>query len=226
MTLYTLCFAALKYPALPPPPVNVPLGNQLGALQPQPPSAQNHQVAQIASQYLAALLEYQTGDDPTLHDPSLPQYYFSTALCLLNFINVNPDVCRRIASHPTLFNGIVEKMLAPDFVDGMKSAPRPGGRNFPPATFDDEFGSLLQFLSTSLLYRAEMETIHPRIDELIPKLRLWKRTYKNSTTKTIARAADRLVEQIQGMDPTTILGMRTCRRRKWSVALLRAGSME
>ncbi|KAF4624757.1 hypothetical protein G7Y89_g13411 [Cudoniella acicularis] len=209
MTLYTIGFAALKYPALPPPPVNVPLTNQVGALQHQPQDIQNHQVAQIASQYLTALIEYQTSDEPTLHDPSLPQYYFSTAICLLNFLNASPDVCKCIAAHPTLVNNIVEKLLAPEFLDGMKSVQRPGGAHFPPATFDDDFGSLLQFLSTLLLYRDGMEALHPRIEELIPKLRTWKQTYRNSRTKTISAAAERLVEQIQGMDPTMIAMMRT-----------------
>ncbi len=209
MSLYTIGFAALKYPALPPPPVNVPLGNQVGALQYQPPAAQNHQIAQIASQYLNALMEYQTSDEPTLHDPSLPQYYFSTAVCLLNFLTTSPDVCKRVAAHPTLLNSIIEKLLAPDFVDKMKGVPRPGGVQFPAATFDDDFGSLLQFLSTLLLYRSEMETLHPQIKELIPKLRTWKQTYRNSSVRTISNAAERLVGQIQGMDPTMIAAMRT-----------------
>lgn len=208
MSLYTIGFAALKYPALPPPPVNVPLTNQVGALQHQPPTARNHMVAQIASQYLAVLLEYQTSEDSVLHDPSLPQYYFSTAICLLNFLSANPDVCKRIAAHPTLVNSIIEKLLVPDFVDGMKNVHRPGGAHFPAATFDDDFGSLLQFLSTMLLYRDEMETLHPRIEELIPKLRTWQHAYRHSSVRTISRAAERLVEQIQGMDPTMIAGVR------------------
>lgn len=209
MSLYTIGFAALKYPALPPPPVNVPLTNQVGALQYSPRAAQNHMVAQIASQYLTVLLEYQTSDDPTLHDPSLPQYYFSTALCLLNFLTASPDVCKRIAAHPTLTNSIIEKLLAPDFIDGMKSVQRPGGAHFPPAKFEDDFGSVLQFVSTMLLYRDQMETLHPRIQELIPKLRIWKKTYRNSSVRTISSAAERLVTQIQGMDPGTIAMMRS-----------------
>lgn len=209
MSLYTIGFAALKYPALPPPPINVPLANQVGVLQRQPPAAQNHMVAQIASQYLPVLLEYQTSDASALHDPSLPQYYFSTAICLLNFLNMNPDVCKRIAAHPTLLNNIIEKLLAPDFVDGMKSVQRPGGAHFPAATFDDDFGSVLQFLSTMLLYRDEMAALHPRINELIPKLRVWKQTYRHSSVRTISRAAERLVDQIQGMDPTSIAMMRS-----------------
>lgn len=80
---------------------------------------------------------------------------------------------------------------------------------FPPATFDDEFGSILQFLSTLLLYTDEMETRHPRINELVPRCRIWKREYKNSRVKTISRAADRLVDQIQGMDQQMITMMRS-----------------
>lgn len=62
ITLHTIGFAALKYPALPPEPVDVPLGNQVGVLQRQPPTSSNHVIAQIDSQYLDALLEYQTSD--------------------------------------------------------------------------------------------------------------------------------------------------------------------
>lgn len=203
MTLYTIGYAALKYPALAPPPVNVPLGNQVGVLQYQPPKAQSQIVAQIASQYLDALLEYQTSDEPSLHDPSLPQYYFSTALCLLNFLNMNPDVCQRIAAHPGLVNGIVEKLLMPNFTENMKKVQRMGG-----ATFDADFGSLLQFLSTMLLYADKIEPQHPRIKELIPTLRAWKVTYRNSPVKTISRAAERLVGQIEGMDTMMLEGMR------------------
>lgn len=209
MTLYTIGFAALKYPALPPPPVNVPLGNQLGVIQHQPQAAQNQAVAQIASQYLDALLEYQTSDDATLRDPSSPQYYFSTAICLLNLLSFNPDVCKRIARHPTIVNSIIEKLLVPDFESSMKGVPRPGGTHFPAATFDAEFGGLLQFLSTMLLYTDEIETLHPRIKELIPKLRTWKKTYRNSSVRTIKDVAERLVDQIQGMDPTMISMMRS-----------------
>ncbi|PMD41235.1 hypothetical protein L207DRAFT_511150 [Hyaloscypha variabilis F] len=209
LTLYTIGFAALRYPALPPPPINVPLGNIVGALQLVPPPAQNHMVAQIASQYVNALIEYQTSDEATLHDPSLPQYYMSTALILLNFLTGNPDVCKRAAQHPALLNDVVEKLLAPDFEDRMKAVVRPPGpRGIPPAKFDDDFGTLLQFVSTMLLYRAEIVGLHPRINELIPKLREWKRTYRNSPTKTIKNASERLVDQIQGMDPTMVAMMR------------------
>ncbi|KAF8866492.1 hypothetical protein BDZ45DRAFT_667761 [Acephala macrosclerotiorum] len=208
MTLHSIGFAALRYPELPPSPP-VPLNNQVGVLQHEAPGAQNHEVAQIASQYLNALIEYQTSDDTILNDTSSPQYYFSTAICLLNFLNMNPDVCKRIATHPTLVNSVVEKMLAPEFPNNMKNVQRPMIGPFPPATFDDDFGSILQFLSTLLLYTDEMETRHPRINELIPRCRTWKREYKNSRVKTISRAADRLVDQIQGMDRQMITMMRS-----------------
>lgn len=206
LTLYDVGFAALRYPELA--PIGVPLGNIVGAMQHVPPSQQNHMIAQIASQYLTALLEYQASEEPSLHDPSLPQYYFSTALCLLNFLTTSPDVCKRVAAHPTVLNDVIEKLLAPDFVDRMKAAPRSGGPMFPPAKFDDDFGSLLQFVSTILLYRAEITALHPRIDELIPKLNEWKRTYRNSSCRTIKNASERLVEQIRGMDPTMVAMMR------------------
>lgn len=51
--------------------------------------------------------------------------------------------------------------------------------------------------------------LHPRINELVPKLRIWKRTYKNSPVKSIKNAAERLVDQIQGMAPEQILMVRT-----------------
>jgi len=59
-----------------------------------------------------------------------------------------------------------------------------------------------------LLYKAEIENLHPRIEELIPKLRIWKQAYRRSRTKTISNAAERLVDQIRGMDPTAITMMR------------------
>ncbi|KUJ10814.1 uncharacterized protein LY89DRAFT_689418 [Mollisia scopiformis] len=204
VTLYTIGYAALKYPSLPPAPVNVPLGDQVGLLQHQLPHAQNHQIAQLASQYLNALLTYQTSSDPALHDPSTPQYYFSTAICLLNFLNTSPDVCKRIASHPTLLHDVVEKLLANDVVEKMKAVPRPGGANFPAATFDDDFGSLLQFLSTVLLYIDDPSSVHERFQDLIPKLRAWKREFRGSRVRTISNAADRLVGQIQGTDATML----------------------
>ncbi|TVY68985.1 Protein CBFA2T3 [Lachnellula suecica] len=205
MSLYTIGFAALRYPALPPPPVDVPLTNQM-----QEPEEQNHMIAQIASQYLESLLSYQTSNEPTLHDPSLPQYYFSTAICLLNLLNTNPDVCKRIAAHPALVNNVIEKLLAPDFVDKMKGAPRPGGAHFPAATFEEDFGSVLQFLSTMLLYKDQIPLPHPRIQELIPKLRTWKQTYRSSSVKTISNASERLIQQIDGsMSPTMVAMMRS-----------------
>ena len=51
MSLYDVGFAALKYSSLPSPPYNVPLGNMAGTFQHVPPDgAQNHMIAQIASQ--------------------------------------------------------------------------------------------------------------------------------------------------------------------------------
>lgn len=68
-------------------------------------------IAQVASQYLTVLLEYQTSDEPTLHDRSLPQYYLSTALILLDFLNTSPDVCKRIVARPEIVNSVIEKLL-------------------------------------------------------------------------------------------------------------------
>ena len=72
MDLYSIGFVTLRYPHLAP-EFPVPMGNIIGALQHQPMSAQNHQVAQIASQYIDEFIAYQIGDDPLLHDKSSPQ---------------------------------------------------------------------------------------------------------------------------------------------------------
>jgi hypothetical protein len=63
MTLHTIGYAALKFPELAP-ELAVPLQNQVGALQRVRPDEQDQMIAQIASQYLDALMAYQTGDDP------------------------------------------------------------------------------------------------------------------------------------------------------------------
>lgn len=118
MSLYTIGYAALKYPDLCP-ELPIPLGNQVGVLQRCPTSDQNHMIAQIASQYLPTLLAYQTSDDPHLHDSKDAQYYFSTALCLLNFLTGNPDICMRIAREPKITHDVVEKLLDPDFEKNM-----------------------------------------------------------------------------------------------------------
>ena len=73
-------------------------------------------IAQIASQYLLVLIEYQTSDAPALHDPTLAQYYFSSALCLLNYLTGSPGACKRIATHPAVVNDVTEKLLAPNFI--------------------------------------------------------------------------------------------------------------
>ncbi len=210
LTLYEIGFAALKYPSVPPPPQrNIPLNNIVGALQHVPPASQHHMIAQIASQYLNALIEYQKSDAPILHDQSSSEYYMSNALLLINFLmGGSPDVCKRAAQHPALLNNVIEKLLEPDFVDRMKAVDRPEVPPFPPPTFDADFGNVLQFVSTMLLYRDDIETLHPRISELVPKLREWKRTFRNSPVKTIKNASERLVDQIQGLDPTMISMMR------------------
>ena len=159
ISLHDIGFAALKYPALPAAPYNVPLTNMVGALQRQQTAAQNHTITQIASQFLTSLIEYQISDEPTLRDPDLPQYYFSTALHLLNFLSGSPDVSKRIAANPILVNGVIEKLLADDFVTNMKNIRRPMVGGFPAAEFEADFGCVLQFVSTMLLYRDVMESL-------------------------------------------------------------------
>jgi len=129
---------------------------------------------------------------------------------------MNPDVCKRIATYQksAIVNRVVGQLLEDGFVEKMKKVKRPEGpMGIPAATFDDEFGSLLQFLSTELLYKKEIEeegNLHPQIQDLIPKLKGWKRDFRNSETKTISRAAERLVEQIGGqMREEMVMGMRT-----------------
>ncbi|RDW74953.1 hypothetical protein BP6252_06095 [Coleophoma cylindrospora] len=208
MTLRTIGYAALKYPDLAA-ELPVPLVNQIGALQRVGGEHQDHMIAQLGSQYLTALLEFQVSENALLHDPSSSQYYFSTALSLLNFLTTSPDVCIRIAKHPAVVHDVVEKLLDPNVEATMRACDRSSGPQFPPATFEDDFGSLLQFVSTILLYVDQPETLHPRISELIPKCQTWAKTYKNSRVRTIANAASRLVMQIQGMDPAMKAQLKT-----------------
>ncbi|KAL3424240.1 pentatricopeptide repeat domain-containing protein [Phlyctema vagabunda] len=211
MTLYTIGYSTLKYPALPP-ELPVPLCNQIGVLQRAPSEEeQNHGIAQLASQYLPALLEFQSSDDPQLNDEKSAQYWFSTALCLLNLLTTNPDVCAVIVKHPTVVHDVIEKLLDPEIETKMKACGRlDAGPQFAPARFEDEFGTLLQFLSTILLHHPEKtEELHPRIHELIPKLKTWQRKYERSTVRTIDNASKRLVSQIEGMDPNTVNYMRS-----------------
>lgn len=175
-----------------------------------PPPHRDTRLPKIASQYVDSLIAYQISDEPTLHDPNDPQYYLSTALCLLNFLTSSPDVCKRVATEPAIINGVIEKLLAPDFVANMKKVVRPSGNyGIPPAKFDDDFGTLLQFVSTMLLYKVELgSSLHPRVKELVPKLKEWKKTYKNSPTKTIRNASERLVDQIEATDSMMATMMR------------------
>lgn len=190
--------------------------NIIAVLQLQPVHQQNHFSTQIASQYLNALLEYQTSDDAQLNDPSSPQYYLSTALNLLNYLTANPDICKRNGCTPNLVNNIIDKLLMPSFQQKMRAAPRPAISFFPPATFDDDFGSLLQFLSTILLYKAEIDAsgypLNPRITELMPKLLIWKQS-RVSFHKTVT---DRLVDQIEGMDAEFVATMRKMQEKSLS----------
>lgn len=81
-----------------------------------------HTVTQVVSLYLDTLIDYQTGDDAALHDSSLPQYYFLIALCVLNFLNTNPDVCRRVAARPALACVLAGRLLDPGFIEGIRIA--------------------------------------------------------------------------------------------------------
>ena len=59
-----------------------------------------------------------------------------------------------------------------------------------------------------LLYKEEMGEVHPRIAELVPLCKTWMKTFKNSPTRTIKAASERLVDQIPGLDPEMITMMR------------------
>jgi hypothetical protein len=112
-----------------------------------------------------------------------------------------------VAKHPKILHDVIEKMLADDFETRMKSCDRSCPAPFQGTTFDTDFGTLLQFVSTILLY-PDHNTLHPRTRDLIPKLRIWKREYRNSPVRTISNAADRLVGQIEGMPSDLIAQMR------------------
>lgn len=221
MTLYSIGYAALKYPELPQ-PLEVPLTNQVGLLQRIPTSSQNHMIAQIASQYLPALIEYQCSDDPQLHDRSSPQFYFSSALCLLNFLNGNPDVCKRIIEHPALIHDIVEKLLEAKFEAEMRACKRPAlAPPIPAPTFEDDFGSVLQFVSTMMLWK-DYKTMHPRFQELLPKLKEWKKKYKGIF---IAKISDRIIEQFT-MDPTLSAAVKEMQRETLSCGIASCGDRQ
>jgi hypothetical protein len=167
-------------------------------------------ITQIASQYLNSLLVYQTSSSPSLADPNSPQHYVSTALILLNYLSINPDISKRLATHPLLLPNIITQLVEPDFVSRMKAVPRTThpGSTFPAPGFDADFGSLLQFVSTILLHVDDVSSLHPRIRELIPKLKGWKREFRGSSVKTISNAAERLVGQVEGMDIEMLKMMR------------------
>ena len=199
MFQHSIGYAALKYPELPP-ELPVPLGNQIGVLQRSPMSGQVRIMAQIASQYLPALLDYQYSDAVELHDPANSQYYFSNTVCLLNYLASQPDVAIRLSKHPRILSDTIEKLLVPTIEADMKACTRIGG-----ATFDADLGSMLQFVSTLLLRKgpatANDESVHPRINELVPKLRAWQRKYRG---KYIAKVSERLADQIENPDPEVV----------------------
>ncbi|KAH8651485.1 hypothetical protein BGZ60DRAFT_436535 [Tricladium varicosporioides] len=202
MTLHSIGYAALKYPELPP-ELPVPIGNQIGVLQRSPLSGQIRVMTQVASQYLPALLEYQYSDAPELHDPSNAQYYFSNCLCLLNYLASQPDVSIRLSKHPRILHDTIDKLLMPDIEEKMKACQN---TRMMGATFEADFGSMLQFVSTLLLRKqlvvGNSETVHPRIYELSTRLRAWKKKYPG---QYIGRVSDRLADQIENSDPNTVM---------------------
>lgn len=195
MTLHTIGYAALSYPDLPS-ELPIPLGNQVGVLQRQPFDKQSIMMAQIASQYLPALLAFQSGPNPALNDPAHSQHFLNDALVLLNWLSSNPDVAKAAANHPTLLHDKIEMLLSPTLEADMKrcDSTRRGG-----ATFDADLGSILQFVS-ALLLRKDSKTlaaVHPRIQDLVPILEGWTAKYQG---KFIAKPSERLISQIQDPD--------------------------
>jgi hypothetical protein len=83
----------------------------------------------------------------------------------------------------------IEKLLRPELEKEMKACERRGG-----ATFEADLGSMLQFVSTILLRKEYLEDPpHPRIQELVPRLKEWKKKYK---AIYIGKVSDRLLDQI------------------------------
>ena len=202
MTLHSIGYAALNYPDLPE-ELPVPLMNQLGALQHSPPKpTQARAMAQVASQYLPTLLEYLSSDAPVINDQSSAQYYCSAAYALTNWLTSNPDVAARVAKEQKLFTATIDKLLLPDIVEKMKAC----SRNPAETTFEADFGSMMQFVSTLLLYPENLPTPpHPRINELVPMLRGWSRKYMGGYIGTVS---DRLADQIASPDPITSMIVR------------------
>lgn len=105
----------------------------------------------------------------------------------------------------------------------MAAPRRSAGAMFPPATFEDDFGSLLQFLSTTLIFADAIPELDPRIQELVPKMKTWKREFRNSRVKTIKNAAERLIDQIPGMDQSMIRIMRQMQEQSLTCGALGCG---
>jgi len=202
MSLHSIGYAALKYPDLPE-ELPVPLMNQLGALQHSPViPIQARAMAQIASQYLPTLLEYLSSDAPIINDQSSSQYYCGAAFALTNWMTSNSDVAIRVAKEQKLFSATVDKLLLPDIEEKMKAC----SRNSSETSFESDFGGMMQFLSTLLLYPEHLPTPpHPRLSELVPKLRGWKRKYKGGF---VGRVAERLADQIESPDPVSSMMVR------------------
>ncbi|KAH8599250.1 hypothetical protein B0O99DRAFT_591116 [Bisporella sp. PMI_857] len=191
MTLHTIGYAALKYPDLPS-ELPISLGQQVGVLQRQPAvPTQCRMMAQIGSQYINSLLEYLYSDAPALKDTTSSQYYSSDAFMLLNWLTSNPDVAARVAKHPNLLHDVIEKLLDPEIESKMKAC----SRNLQATSFEADFGNMLQFVSTILLVPEHLpDPVHPRISELVPKLKAWKRKYSGHY---LGRFSDRLIGQIE-----------------------------
>lgn len=110
---------------------------------------------------------------------------------MINYLTSNPGGTIRVAKYPKLLHDVIEKVLDPDIEKNMKACERVGG-----ATFEADFGCMLQFIST-LLLRSEHFPVnppHPRLLELIPLLKVWKRTYKG---RYLSKVSDRLIDQIE-----------------------------
>lgn len=147
-------------------------------------------MVQIASRFLPAFFAYQTSSDPHLNDETDAQYWFSSVLCVLNFLSSNLDVGRKMAKEGTIVAGVIDKLLDPDVERKMKACERRMG-----ARFEDDFGSMLQFVSTLMLYSS---TLSPRTQELVPRCKEWEGRYRG---KFIQKVSQRLRGQIEEIDP-------------------------
>lgn len=85
-----------------------------------------------------------------------------------------------------------------------------------------------------LVFVDDVRSVHPRIGELVPRLRGWKREFRGSEVRTIGNASERLVGQIEGsmgemiagvrdmLQESLVCGVRSCRVRGGGLTVCKA----